>query len=323
MTAAPPAGAASAEHPGPVAVPGRNRRTRLVACGALVGVTAVWGSTFALSKDLTTRLPVPDYLACRFLAAAAFLALVRPRSVLALDRRTAVRGATLGGLYAVGQLLQFLGLQSTAPTVSAFVVSMYVVFTPIVAAVLHRRRPSAASVAATTLATAGLAVLALRGWSFGSGETLILVASLLYAFHILALGRWSGAVTAYSLTFVQLATMGLILLVAAAPDGVTLPAPGDWPTFLYLALLAGGAALLVQTRAQAHLPSATVAVIMVLEPVWAAAFGRLLWHENLDRRTVVGGALVVAAMLLVVVGAASVGWSRSRTAVVPPPLGPH
>jgi drug/metabolite transporter (DMT)-like permease len=258
-----------------------------------------------MSKDLTTRLPVPDYLACRFLAAAAFLVVVRPRALGALDRSTVVRGATLGALYALGQLLQFVGLQSTAPTVSAFVVSMYVVLTPVVAAVVHRRRPGGVGAAATMLATAGLAVLALRGWSFGGGETLILVASLVYAVHILALGTWSDAATAYSLTFVQLLTMGLLLLVAAAPGGVAVPAPHDWPTFLYLALLAGGAALLVQTRAQAHLPPATVAVILVLEPVWAAVFGRLLWHEALDGRTVLGGALVVAAMLLVVAGGAA------------------
>jgi drug/metabolite transporter (DMT)-like permease len=290
----------------------RHDRTRLIAVVALVAVTAVWGSTFALSKDLTTRMTVTDYLACRFLAAAVLVAAVRPRVVLSMDRRTALAGVILGALYTTGQLLQFLGLQHTAPTVSAFVVSLYVVFTPMLAALWHRRRPTAGALLAAAVATAGVATMSLRAWTFESAEFLILAAAALYAVHILALGAWSTAAAAYQLTFAQLLTMGLLLLMLAAPDGIDPPLPADWVSFGYLALVAGGLALLVQTWAQAHLPSASVAVVMVLEPVWAAAIGALYWREHLDARTLAGGTLVVGAMLLVVARTGPAGRSRAK-----------
>lgn len=267
---------------------------------ALVAVTAVWGSTFPLSKDLLTRIPVTDYLGLRFLVAAAVLGLARPATVGRMDRRVLGVGAALGLCYAAGQALQFSGLPHTSATVSAFVVSMYVVFTPLLAALLLRVRPPGWTLVATVLASAGVGAMSLRGWGLGFGEALTLAAAALYGLHILGLSRWSTGRTAYRLTFVQLLTIGLCLLAGGAHDGVQVPRPDDLVTFLYLSVVAGAAAMLVQTWAQSHVSSASAAVVMVLEPVWAAFFGVVAWQEHLDGRTVSGGALVVGATLLVV-----------------------
>lgn len=141
--------------------------------------------------------------------------------------------------------------------------------------------------------------MSLRGWSFGWGELLTLVAASLYAAHILALGRWSRANIAYVLAVVQLATMGLAFLAVASVGGMQLPQGRDVPAFLYLAILAGGVALLAQTWAQAHLPAATVSVIMVLEPVWAGVIGVSIFGEQLTFRIVLGGALILLALMAI------------------------
>jgi drug/metabolite transporter (DMT)-like permease len=266
-----------------------------------VGVTAVWGSTFPLSKDLLTRIPVTDYLGLRFLVAAAVLGLARPGTLRRIDRRVVAGGVALGLCYAAGQTLQFFGLPHTSATVAAFVVSMYVVFTPLLAALLLRVRPRGWTLVATALATAGVGTMSLRGWALGFGEALTLGAAALYGLHILGLSRWTTGRTAYPLTFVQLLTIGVCLLTWAAHDGVQAPGGDDLLAFLYLSVAAGAGAMLVQTWAQSHVAPAPAAVVMVLEPVWAAFFGIVLWQERLDTRTVVGGTLVVCATLLVVV----------------------
>lgn len=294
---------------------------------ALVAVTAVWGSTFPLSKDLLTRVPVADYLALRFLVAAAVIGLARPGALRRIDRPVLLTGAGLGLCYAVGQGLQFVGLLSTPATVSAFVVSMYVVATPLLAALLLRARPRRSTLLATALATAGVGVMSLRGWTVGPGEALTLGAAALYALHILGLSRWSTGRTAYQLTFVQLLTMGLGFLAWAAHDGIQVPGGGDLAGFLYLAVVAGAGAMLVQTWAQSRVAPAPAAVVMVLEPVWAAFFGLVVWREPLDARTVVGGVLVVSATLLVVIVsrraevAASGAADAAGVGAVPPPSG--
>lgn len=277
-----------------------DRRTARLAALALVAVTAIWGSTFAISKDLIERLPVTDYLGLRFLVAAAVVAAVRPRLLRRLDAATVRTGVWLGLLYAAAQLLQFVGLQHTSPSASAFVVSLYVVFTPLMAAVLLRSRPDREALLGTALATVGVAVMSLRGGAIGSGELLTAASAAIYAAHILAMARWSRPGAAFALTFVQLLTMGAVLSLVALEDGLQVPAAADVPAFLYLTVIAAGVALLVQTWAQGHLPATQAAVLMVLEPVWAALFALILWSEQLGLRTVVGGLLILSAMLLVV-----------------------
>lgn len=276
------------------------RRQVTTAAVALVAVTAIWGSTFSVSKDLLTRMPVTDYLALRFLVAAAVILAVRPGPIRRMDRRSLHLGVRLGLIYAVAQLLQFVGLQHTAATISAFVVSMYVVFTPFLSALLVRTRVDRLTVLASMIAGSGVAVMSLRGWALGPGELLTLAAAALYAVHIIAMSRWTSSATAFPLTFVQLLTMGVVFVVIAAMDGMHLPRDGDWLVFLYLTVVAAAVALLVQTWAQAHLSSSQAAVLMVLEPVWAAFFGFALFHEVLDTRALVGAALVLGAMLLVI-----------------------
>lgn len=279
---------------------GAEARVRRTAALAVVGVTAVWGSTFALSKELIGRLPITDYLGPRFVVAALVLLVIRPALVRGLTRRTVGVGAGLGLLYTGAQLLQFHGLAHTAPTVAAFILGMAVVFTPLVASLLPGHRVSGRAWLAVLVATAGVALMSLRGWSFGVGEALSLLSAVAYAAHVVALGIWARVGDAAALTFVQLATMGLVLSTAGAVDGLVLPHGSEWLVFAYLAVVAGALTLLVQTWAQRRLPATEVAVLMVLEPVWAAAFGVLVWHESLGPRTLGGGALVLAAMLMIV-----------------------
>lgn len=275
----------------------RHKRSVLAAT-MLIAITAVWGSTFAISKDLLTRMSVPDYLALRFLTAALVVGLIRPAALFRAGWRVVTVGVFLGLIYFLGQLLQYVGLQHTAPTVSAFVVSMYVVFTPLFAAALSRRLPTRRIALATLLAATGVAVMSLRGFAVGWGELLTLIAASLYAVHIIALGRWARAETAYALAVVQLTTMGGVFLAVASIDGIQLPQRSDWPAFLYLALLAGGLAILVQTWAQTHLAAAVVAILMVLEPVWAAVFGLAIFGESLNQRVLIGAALILLGLLV-------------------------
>jgi drug/metabolite transporter (DMT)-like permease len=66
-----------------------------------------------------------------------------------------------------------------------------------------------------------------------------------------------------------------------------------------MAVVAGAFAMLAQTWAQAHLAPTRAAIIMTMEPVFAAGFAVALGGEVLTGRMLVGGSLVLAAMLLV------------------------
>jgi len=276
------------------------RRSSLLATGALLLTTAGWGSTFFLIKDLLERVPTLDFLAVRFAIAGVVMFAVAHRAVLALSGQVLRRAVVVGAIYGVAQILQTAGLAHTAASVSGFITGMYVVCTPLLAAVLLRTPISAVTWAAVVLATAGLGVLTLQGFSVGYGEALTFVAAVLYALHIVSLGAWSTARDALGMSVVQLLVIAAICLVATAPDGVVLPDTGrDWASVVYMAMVAGALGLVAQTWAQSQLSATRTAIVMSMEPVFAAFFAVLLGGEGLTSRMLLGGAMVLTAMLVV------------------------
>ncbi|WP_310962952.1 DMT family transporter [Nocardioides terrisoli] len=275
-------------------------RTSLLASTALLAMAACWGSTFFLIHDLLTRVPVVDFLAVRFAIAALTLLLLAPRAVgrlSAVKRRHAI---ALGCLYGAAQILQTAGLAHTPASVSGFITGMYVVCTPLFAAVVLHTRIVPMTWFAVGLAVLGLAVLTLTGLSFGYGEALTLVAAMVYALHIVGLGAWSTPRDALGMSIVQIIVIAVICTVAALPHGIALPhRPADWISVVYMAVFAGALAMLGQTWAQAHLAPTRSAIIMSMEPVFAAFFAVLLGSESVTSRMILGGGLVVAAMLIV------------------------
>jgi drug/metabolite transporter (DMT)-like permease len=276
------------------------RRTSLLATLALLAMTATWGSTFYLIKDLLDRVPTLDFLAVRFAIAAAAMLLVAPRAIARLSPGVRRYAVVLGLLYGVAQILQTAGLAHTPASVSGFITGMYVVCTPLFAAWILHTRIGPLTWAAVALATVGLGVLTLGGFSLGYGEAITLVAAGLYALHIVGLGAWSSPRDAVGMSILQITVIATVCFVATVPDGVVLPDNGrDWLSLVYMALIAGALAMLGQTWAQAHLSPTRSAIIMSMEPVFAATFAVALGGEGVTPRLLVGGAMVLTAMLVV------------------------
>lgn len=270
---------------------------------ALVGVTAIWGSTFVVVKDAVDKMPVTDFLTWRFALAALAMLALRPRSVARLGTAGRRAGVVVGLALGSGYLLQTLGLQHTSAAVSAFITGMFVVLTPLGATALLRTPVGPAAWVAVAVAMVGLALLSLHGLSVGTGELLTMGCAVAFALHIVGLGRWASSYDAFGLAVVQLLTTAALCAMVALPGGLAVPP--DWSVWGALALTALAAtalAFVVQTWAQAHLAPTRAAVVMTMEPVFGGLFAVLLAGESLGPRTVAGAALVMAAMVLTEVG---------------------
>jgi drug/metabolite transporter (DMT)-like permease len=278
----------------------QNRRTTLLAAGALLGLAACWGSTFFLIKDLLDRVPTLDFLALRFTIASLALLVVAPKALGRLSPQVRRHAVVLGGLYGVAQILQTAGLAHTPASISGFVTGLYVVCTPLLAAAILRTRIPPVTWVAVALATVGLGVLALNGVSIGFGELITLASAVLYALHIVGLGAWSTAQDAVGMTILQIMVIAVLCTLATVHDGIVLPdRTGDWMSVVYMAIVVGALGLLGQTWAQAHLPPTRSAIIMSMEPVFASVFAVWLGGEDVTARLLVGGAMVLVAMLTV------------------------
>jgi drug/metabolite transporter (DMT)-like permease len=266
---------------------------------ALLLVTAIWGSTFIVVQDAIAQMPVMDFLAVRFGIAALFMLAMRPACLRGMSRTGFVRGGVLGLVLGLGYITQTFGLQHTSATVSGFITGMSVVLTPVVLWGLLRRKIGRQIWVAVFLAVIGLAFLGLRGWAMGWGELLTLGCALCFALHIVGLGEWSARHDIYGLVFLQIATVAVISLLAATPQGISLPPNGAvWLAVGVTAVLATAVAFFIQTWAQSLVAPTRVALVLTMEPVFAGLFGVLLGGDQITTRIIIGAALVLSAMLI-------------------------
>jgi drug/metabolite transporter (DMT)-like permease len=270
---------------------------------ALLLVAASWGWAFVIMKESIARQSVNNFLFSRFALAVIVMVLIRPQVFKFFDKDLVIRSAFAGTFLGAGYILQTLGLERTGAAITGFITGLYVVFTPLIAALVLKTRITLLTWACVALATVGLALLSLRGWSIGIGELLILACAFCFGAHIISLGKWSSGRDAYAMTVIQLAVCTLITGLASVAEGGYSPPPdwGVWATVVFTAVVCTAAAFMIQTWSQAHMTTTKVAVILTMEVVFAAVFAILFGGESLTLQTAVGGILVVIAMYVIVI----------------------
>jgi len=276
------------------------RSSPTIASVALVGVTAVWGYTFLAVKDATACMPVMDFLAWRFLLASVVMIALRPTCLRNVTRLELLRGVGLGTVLGLGYIAQTYGLRYTSAAISGFITGMFVVLTPVMSWILLRRKTNRSTWMVVALATVGLALLTLNGWSIGIGELLTLGCAVFFAIHIVGLGEWSSQYDPYAFSLLQIGAVAVISLIAAAPGGIVVPPdPEVWGVIGITGVLATAVAFFVQTWAQSLVSATRAAVVMTMEPVFAGLFTVVIGGNQLTLRTLGGAACILAAMFII------------------------
>jgi len=272
----------------------------MVASFALVGVTAVWGYTFLAVQDAVASMPVMDFLAWRFLLASVVMIALRPTCLRNVKRHELLHGLGLGAVLGLGYIAQTYGLRFTSAAISGFITGMFVVLTPVMSWLLLRRRTNRRTWLVVALATVGLALLSLKGWSVGIGELLTLGCAVLFAIHIVFLGEWSSRYEPYAFALLQIGAVAIISLIAATPGGIAMPPSLEvWGVVGITGVLATAVAFFVQTWAQSLISATRAAVVMTMEPVFAGLFAIIIGGNQLTLRTIGGAGCILAAMLII------------------------
>jgi len=266
---------------------------------ALIGVAVIWGATFTVVKDAVARMPPFLFIGLRFLLAAGVLAIIG--AFRGLTKREMQLGAITGFALFAGYAFQTVGLQYTTASNAGFITGMFVVFTPVIGAIVFRRLPSTAAGLGVILATGGLVLLAMpSGFHLRRGDALEVMTAITFAVHILLIARLGKDIPALRFTAVQIATAALLALAWSAVGEHNLghPDAGTWFGIVLTGILATALAFLVQTRAQKEIPPTRTAVILTAEPVFAGVFGYLVADDRLGARGYAGAGLIVAGILV-------------------------
>jgi drug/metabolite transporter (DMT)-like permease len=268
---------------------------------ALVGIAAIWGLTFTMVQDAVEQLPVLDFLGYRFTAAAVLVIVVFRRSLARLSREGWRAGLLMGSFLTAAYVLQTFGLEHTSASNTGFITGLFVVITPVLAALFLRQRIGAVGWLAAVVSAVGLYLLSGTHGFNGRGDGLVLLCAVAVAAHILVTSRAAGHHDTGALLAVQLGVCGLTCLVAGGlVDGVEAPRGSSvWLALFVTAVFATALGFFVQTYAQKHAPPARTALILASEPAFGGLFGYLLAGDRLSTTAWLGAALIMAAILAV------------------------
>lgn len=276
-------------------------KTRL-AVVALIGVGFTWGAAFVLMKDAIEQQPYMDFLATRFTIAALAMILLRPLVALKMQAGDLKYGALIGVVLAFGYITQTIGLELTTAATSGFLTGLYVVFTPLIAWLFVKYKISGRVAIGVLFSIIGLAVFsgAAQSVEFQVGQIWLVVCAVLYAIHILLLGKYGKGRNSYRFAMLQIAAVALVTWGFAIVDGYQPPPNFEvWFAILFTALLSTVMAFWIQTWAQTLLDPSRVALLITSEVIWTAVLAIGMGQEPLTLAIVVGGGMMLTAMLIV------------------------
>lgn len=304
------------------AAPGAHSRVRWLADGLLLGIAAIWGSTFVVVKDATAGYPVLGFLLARFAVAALALA---PFALLPMIRKRAwpkrsdwLWGLGAGLLFCGGYVTQTFALRLIDSGRTGFLTGLYVILVPLLALVVLRYPLTPRLLVATGLALAGMALLGYAPGGDLLGDLLALTCALCFAGQIIVVdripghadGRFIALLQALVVVVVSAALLpvlaeardcGTALCSALAPFAEALPTsvpPDTLGAAVYTGLLATALALPAQIWAQRIIPPSDAGMIFAMEAPFAVVFGILAFGEIITPVGALGSGLIFAAMLL-------------------------
>ena len=255
-------------------------------------VTAVWGWTFVLVKDAVTQYPTLPFLQIRFAVALVVMALLVRRLP---TRRELTIGAVVGAVLAGGYLAQTAGLNFTSPGNAGLITGLFVVFTPLLNRIFGARIRWWTWVA-TALSLVGLVALTGGPAGMGFGDLLVLGCAVLFALHIVLLGRWSPGLPAAPLAMVQMGTSALIFSAGGAWQ-LRPPSGSVWFAIVITGVFASAFGFYIQTWSQGFISANRTALILATEPAWALTAAVVLAGQRLDLIQAIGAAVVLLAIV--------------------------
>ncbi len=267
----------------------------------LVLATAAWGGTFPMVKLSLEFMSPVIFLSVRFAVSAAlmFPFLKRP---LNLEN---FREGFIGGTFLfIGYYFQTVGLYFTTPAVSGLITGFYVVLVPVFSYVVYRNIIRHRDWVAVSISLIGLVIITsgqISNTNLQIGDILTIICAMGYAMQIIYVAK-NRHMDMIKFTFYQMLTV-FILSTIAIP---TFPVYADFGSpivlfsIFFTALVGGVLAYFIMNVSLVYVSPERASIIMVTEPVFAAAFSVLITGIPLSYYTIAGGAVMVLSMIWVV-----------------------
>lgn len=270
----------------------------------LVLTTMLAAAGWIFSKEAIHGLPPFGFIGLRFVLASICLLPFCYRHFRQVDRTDVLKAMGVGSLLGSALLLWIYAI-SVSDTLGegAFIMSLSMLFVPLVAWPLFKQSPPRLFWLSLPMAVAGLMMLSLggaNGWQQSPSQIWFLGSAVMLALHFNFNSKYARRIPTLLLTCMQLSVIGVMGLVASMLTETWPEAVGSttWVWFSLSVLIATSLRYVMQTAGQKHSSPANAAIIMILEPVWTVVLSVIWYAEQMPMHKLSGCMMILMALLI-------------------------
>ncbi|PLT28650.1 DMT family transporter [Peribacillus deserti] len=267
----------------------------------LLVVTIFWGSSYLFMKMGLDSLGEFNLIALRFGIAFILAAVIFSRRLRHINLYVMKYSMLLGFILFLVFVTITFGLNTTTTSNAGFLVSLTVVFVPLINTLILKKKIEMKLTISIILAITGIALLTLHfPVAITPGDLLCIIGAFFYAIHIIVVGQLAQKADTLTLGILQLGFAGLFGFIFAfifetpvIPNSTT-----SWVSILVLSIFCSAVGFILQVIAQKYTSPARTGLIFSLEPVFAALFGYLFAHEFMSISGYIGASLVLLSIII-------------------------
>lgn len=268
----------------------------------LLAVAMVWGASYLSAKAITPYASVPAMLSVRFaIATLAMIAiwLVRRR---AFSKTDLLLGTIFGLTQSAIMSVETFGLKITSATNAGLLISLTIIFTPIMESAWNKRWLPRSFFLAAVGAIVGVALLVTGNGiqEPNLGDVLLFAAAIVRAVHVTAqsvLTRDKQA-SSFNMILMQCLTATVVFFVLDIPGffvAIETFGPAQWAGTLFLALFCSVFAFVAQLWAIRRTSASRSSLLLATEPIWAVVIAVVLGGETLAIVGIMGAIVIIVS----------------------------
>jgi drug/metabolite transporter (DMT)-like permease len=268
----------------------------------LLAVAIVWGASYLSAKAITPYATVPAMLSVRFaIATLAMIAiwLIRRKK---FSRTDLILGTIFGLTQSAIMSVETFGLKITSATNAGLLISLTIIFTPIMESAWNKRWLPRSFFLAAVGAIVGVALLVTGNGiqEPNLGDLLLFVAAIVRAIHVTAQGvlTRNKEASSFNMILMQCLTATVVFFVfdvQGAFEAIESFGPAQWAGTLFLALFCSVFAFVAQLWAIRRTSASRSSLLLATEPIWAVVIAVLFGGETLALLGIVGAVVIIAS----------------------------
>ena len=268
----------------------------------LLAVAIVWGASYLSAKAITPFATVQAMLSVRFAIATLAMVTIWLIRRKKFSKTDLVLGTIFGLTQSAIMSVETFGLKITSATNAGLLISLTIIFTPIMESAWNKRWLPRSFFLAAVGAIVGVALLVtgngIQEPNFG--DMLLFIAAIVRAVHVTAQGvlTRNREASSFNMILMQCLTATVVFFVfdiQGAFDAIATFGPAQWAGTLFLALFCSVFAFVAQLWAIRRTSASRSSLLLATEPIWAVVIAVLFGGETLALLGIVGAVVIIAS----------------------------